>query len=784
MPSECFVVPRTVDPASAWKPIISFNLSNVWFHGVGALPLRPDSRSGGKSGGLRPRPDTQLARLAEPVPNIPDMLTGGETNNQHNTEIEQAIALSNKDETDDFLRKKRRNQAGIKSNGAVFHVSDINCVTRPPIGVHKVGPLRNYPIPVSPPVVPPAKPKPPERTTSELSILDNRKLATSSVTPEPVSEKSGKSPAETPIWRTKASLTPPVTPDSNLSSPEESVVSSAQSVSKQVASAPVASDFKQVTTPATEERRIRDVHPRSFSSPSPRSSQLSLHLSSISGRESRSHSPAPPIPPLPPNKTSLQNLVLPEEKENRRGSSPVQAIHSPQSCQYFLPIQKSPLKETVGRRSPLPDSIVTGKKSPLPDYLTTGKKSPLSEFIPTGKKSPLPDFLSTGKKSPLPDFLSTGKKSPLPDFLSTVKKSPLPDHITTGRKSPLPEFITKNFLRKSSSRSSIPEVHEQAPSPSKHQPKKECHCSEFKKQPQTPGRPKSVAFAIDSDEGRIPPPPPPPRSVPKPTPPPGISKATSCPGIIYSPRKDILIVKQPLAIIKPSPSPVQSIGIKSTPSGQIVITGGGSIEAEVVNVVTAGGEVLSVVCEKQGGGSEICGGCVKSNSNFCVIEVSASGRRSSVSSVGGSSLASLVVGSCCGGSEFEGLIIGDDIVVMGASGGAGAGAKGASGGSEAESCGGGACRKILSGRHHHQQQAPTAGQASKPQPQQQQFQQPKGGGGPGPGPGGGGGTQSTDFTCINLQRKTYKYANNACKLDTHVFNFFIVVFLVIILAEF
>jgi len=271
-------------------------------------------------------------------------------------------------------------------------------------------------------------------------------------------------------------------------------------------------------------------------------------------------------------------------------------------------------------------------------------------------------------------------------------------------------------------------------------------------------RPKSVAFAID-DENRVPAPPPPPRSVAKSsaniT---GICKATSCPRIIYSPRKDILIVKQPLAIIKPSASPLQTVGIRSTTSGKIVITGGGDIEAEVLDVVTAGGEILSVVCEKQGSGSEICGGCVKTGSgNFCVIDgnvgrsgpvsdfnsslaslVGSSRRRSSLTSLSGSSLASLVVGGCCGGSDFEGLIIGDDIFVMGASGGAGAGAKGASAGSESESCGGGACRKILSGRHHHQQQQTSSG---APQPQQQEMQQPKGGGSAGPGPGGGGGTQ-------------------------------------------
>lgn len=648
-------------------------MSNVWFHGVGALPLRPDSRSDGKSGGLRPRPDAQLAKLAEPVPIVPEMLTGGCTFNQHSADLGQATALSNIEDTNLLLKRKK--QANIKSNGVVFHASDTNCVAKPLIGVHKIGAHRSYPIPVRPPVVPNLKPKPPERTTSESSLSGSKKVTTPSVTPEPKADP----PETNTIQSSQPYKNKPVLTSSEpkRTSPQESAVSCVEP-----ASTPEAAGVK----PTIEEAKTNEAQFRSLASPSPRSSQLSLYVASVNYRETRRNSsPAPQVPPLITNKTSQQNLIPPEEKENRRSPSPLQPSQSQQSSRYFLPIQKSPLKEITG------------------------------------------------------------------------KKSPVPDHFPTGKKSPLPECVAKNLVRKSSSRTSIPEVHEISPSPSK--PIKECLCADSRRTASTPARPKSVAFAIDDKESRVPPPPPPPRGVSKPLAvPTGISKANSCPGIIYSPRKDILIVKQPLAIIKPSVSPVQTIGIRSTPSGKIVITEGGEFEAEVVSVITAGGEVLSVVCEKQKGGSEVCGGCVKTGGgNFCVIDgdvgrfgpgsdfntslaslAGSSGRRSSVTSLSGSSLASLVVGSCCGGSEFEGLIIGDDIVVMGASGGAGAGAKGASGGSEAESCGGGACRKILSGRNH-QQQATSTGQTLKPQ--QQQFQQPKGGGAPGPGPGGGGGTQ-------------------------------------------
>jgi hypothetical protein len=604
------------------------------------------------------------------------MLTGGYTDNQHSAETGQAIALSTIEDTNLLLKRKK--QASIKSNGAVFHVSDSNCVAKPPIGVHKIGGLRSYPIPVRPPVVPSLKPKPPERTTSESSLPGSKKFATLSVTPESKADPSETNAVESAqSYKNKSILTSPGPKPKHL---EESAVSCVE-----FTSTAEAADI----TPIADETKTNETQLRSSVSPSPRSSQLSLYIASINEREARRNSsPAPQVPPLPPNKTSLQNLIPPEEKENRRAPSPLQPTQSPQPSEYFLPIQKSPFKE------------ITGKKSPVPDYFSSGKKSPL------------------------------------------------------------PECVAKNVVRKSCSRTSIPEVHEASPSPSK-SIKKDCLCADPRRPPSTPARPKSVAFAIDDEESRVPPPPPPPRSFSKPTAvPTGISKANSCPGIIYSPRKDILIVKQPLAIIKPSVSPVQTIGIKSTASGKIFITGGGEFEAEVVNVVTAGGEVLSVVCEKQGGGSDICGGCVKTGSgNFYVKDgnvgrsgpgsdfntslaslAGSTGRRSSVTSLSGSSLTSLVVGGCCGGAEFEGLIIGNDIIVMGASGGAGAGAKGASGGSEAESCGGGACRKILSGRNH-QQQTPSTGQAVKPQLQQQQFQQPKGGGGPGPGPGGGGGTQ-------------------------------------------
>jgi hypothetical protein len=604
------------------------------------------------------------------------MLTGGYTDNQNSAEIEQAIALSTIEDTNLLLKRKK--QTNIKSNGAVFHASDSNCVAKPPIGVHRISALKGYPIPVRPPVVPSLKPKPPERTSSEATLPGSKKVATPSTTPEQKPDSSEKTPVESSqSYKNKSIVTPP---NPRTKTSEESAVNCVE--------LNCTHETVDITS-VTDESKTNDAQLRSSVSPSPRSSQLSLYIASVNEREARRNpSPAPQVPPLPTNKTSLQNLIPPEEKENRRTPSPLLPTQSPQTSAYFLPIQKSPLKE------------ITGKRSPVPDYLSTGKKSPL------------------------------------------------------------PECVAKNLVRKSSSRTSIPEIHEASPSPSK-PIKKECLCAETRRPPSTPARPKSVAFAIDDEGNRVPPPPPPPRTVRKPaalsT---GISKANSCPGIIYSPTKDILIVKQPLAIIKPSVSPVQAIGIKSTASGKIVITGAGEFEAEVVNVVTAGGEVLSVVCEKQVGGGDICGGCVKTGGgNLCAKEGSAdrtgpgsdfntslaslagsTGRRSSVTSLSGSSLTSLVVGGCCGGSEFEGLIIGNDIIVMGASGGAGAGAKGASGGSETESCGGGACRKILSGRNH-QQQAPATGQAVKPQLQQQQFQQPKGGGGPGPGPGGGGGTQ-------------------------------------------
>lgn len=636
------------------------------------MPLRPDSRSDGKSGGLRPRPDTQLARLAEPVPTVPEMLTGGQAADQTgNTAVLSAV-----DDTDILLR--RHKQANIKSNGAAFHASDTNCVAKPVIGVHRTGALRSYPIPVKPPVVPYFIPKPPERRSSETSLTGNKVVTTPAVPSSKQDPPEINQPTKDKVFA-ESSVSKP-------NSAEESVVNCAEIYSTQEG----ATNSKA----GTNKPKTKDGQFRSLASPSPRSSQISLYLATINDQESRrTPSPAPPIPPLPSVKTSLQNLIPPEGKENRRSPSPSKPTLTLQTTEYFLPIQKSPLKET------------------------------------------------------------TGKKSPLSDYVSTGKKSPLPDYISTGRKSPLVECIVKNLVRKSSSRTSIPEVHEPSPCSSK-PARKECLCADIRRPP-TPARPKSVAFAIDDEENCVPPPPPPPRSVTTLSTT-AVPKATSSPGIIYSPRKDILIVKQPLAIIKPSASPVQTIGIKSTASGKIVITGGGDIEAEVVNVVTAEGEFLSVVCEKQGGGSEVCGACVKPGSGkFCVGDrnvgktgprsdfnsslaslVGSSGRRSSITSLSGSSLASVVVGGCCVGSEFGGLIIGDDIIVMGASGGAGAGAKGASGASEAESCGGGACRKILSGRHHYQQQTPAAGQTVKPQPQQ-----PKGGGGPGPGPGGGGGTQ-------------------------------------------
>ena len=647
------------------------------------MPLRPDSRSDGKSGGLRPRPDTQLARLAEPVPTVPEMLTGDVATTQHSNQTGNAI-LSAVDDKQVLLRKHK--QASVKSNGAAFHALDSNCVAKPLIGVHKVGGLRNFPIPVKPPVVPNFIPKPPERRASETS-LPGSKVVTTPVIPASKPDTSAAVKFEC-IDPSKDKVLPTYW-DSKLTSAEESTANCAGKISEQEAAG---------SKTATEKPKTRDGQVRSLASPSPRSSQLSLYLASVNDQESRrTPSPAPPVPPLPTIKTSLQNLILPEERENRTSPSPLQQAILQQPSEYTLPIQKSPLKET------------------------------------------------------------TGKKSPLSDYVSTGKRSPLPDYISTGRKSPLIECIVKNIVRKSSSRSSIPEVHEPNPSSSK-PAKKECLCADIRRPP-TPARPKSVAFVIDDEENQVPPPPPPPRSVTNPLTIPAISKATSCPGIIYSPKKDILIVKQPFAIIKSSASPVQAIEIKSTASGKVFIAGGGDIEAEVVNVVTAGGEVLSVVCEKQGSVVETCGPCAKTGSGtFCVTDsnigktgrrpdlisssaslVGLSSRRSSVTSLSGSSLASVVVGGCCGGSEFGGLIIGDDIIVMGASGGAGAGAKGASGASEAESCGGGACRKILSGRHHHhhhQQHTPSVGQTVKPQPQQ-----PKVGGGPGPGPGGGGGTQ-------------------------------------------
>lgn len=643
------------------------------------MPLRPDSRSDGKSGGLRPRPDTQLARLAEPVPTVPEMLTGDHATTQHGNQTGNAV-LSAVDETEVLVR--RHKPPSVKSNGAAFHALDSNCVVKPLIGVHKI---RNYPIPVKPPVVPNFIPKPPERRASEIS-LPGSKVITSPVIP--VSKPDTSEANKFEYTQHSKDKVFPTCADSKLKSAEESTANCVEKSSKQEA---VGSKI------GTEKPKTRDGQVRLLASPSPRSSQLSLYLASINDQEyRRTPSPAPPVPPLPTIKTSLQNLIPPEEREYRRSPSPLQQTLTLHPSEYSLPAQKSPLRET------------------------------------------------------------TGKKSPLFDYVSTGKRSPLPDYISTGRKSPLIECIVKNIVRNSSSRSNIPEIHERNPSSSK-PAKKECHCADIRRPP-TPARPKSVAFVIDDEENHVPPPPPPPRSVTNlSTTPTTISKATSCPGIIYSPRKDILIVKQPLAIIKPSASPVQTIGIKSTASGKIVIAGGGDIEAEVINVVTAGGEVLSVVCEKQGGVVETCGTCVKSGSgNFCVTDgnigktgqrsdlssssaslVGLSSRRSSVTSLSGSSLASVVVGGCCGGSEFGGLIIGDDIIVMGASGGAGAGAKSASGTSEAESCGGGACRKILSGRHHHHQQhTQSAGQIVKPQPQQ-----PKVGGGPGPGSGGGGGTQ-------------------------------------------
>lgn len=632
------------------------------------MPLRPDSRSDGKSGGLRPRSDTQLARLAEPVPPVPEMLTGTQASIQHSAEIGQAIALPTVQGTDLLLNRKK--QDNIKSNGAVFHVSDSNCVAKLPVGVHKTGGHRSHPIPVRPPVVPSLKPKPPERTTSENSLPGSKEVAVPSLTPESKPEPSETIPSESS--KTSKNKLCPAFAGSHPKVPEESATAFTDP-----ASSPEVADVK----PSTEAPKAKEGPLRSLASSSPRSSQLSLYLTPINERETgRTASPAPPI------RTSLSNLIPPEERDYRRSPSPLHPVQSLQAAEYFLPIEKSPLKET------------------------------------------------------------TGKKSPLPDHLSTGKKSPLPDYIPSGYKSPLPECIVKNLVRQSSSRTNIPEVHEPGPSPSK-PVKKECVYGDSRR-PLTPVRPKSVAFAIDDEDIHIPPPPPPPKSVSKTL---GICKAISCPGIIYSPRKDILIVKQPLAIIKPSVSPV---GIKSTASGKIIVTRGGDIEAEVVSVVTAGGEVLSVVCEKQDscavdGNAGRTGLRSDLNSSLASL-VGSSVRRSSVTSLSGSSLASLVVGGCCGGSEFGGLIIGDDIVVMGASGGAGAGAKGASGGSEAESCGGGACRKILSGRQQ-QQQATSVGQASK-QPQQQQFQQPKGGGGPGPGPGGGGGTQVRDETSSKPSR--------------------------------
>lgn len=659
----------------------------MWFHGVGALPLRPDSRSDGKSGGLRPRPDSQLARLAEPVPAVPEMLTGAQASIQHSTETVQAAAPSTVPETDLLLSRKARD--GIKSNGAVFHVSGPNCVAKLPIGVHKIGGHRSYPIPVRPPVVPSLKPKPPERASSENCLPVNKEASVASVTPESKPDTSEAVPFEPAKSRASAD-------------PKPKTLARNAPVCVNSSFAPQTADVKS----NTEGQNAKEGQLRSSACPSARSSQLSLYLASANEREARRNpSPSPSVLSLPPSRTSLQNLIPPEENENRRTPSPLQPVQASQSAAYFLPIQKSPLKE------------ITGKKSPLPDHLSTGKKSPL------------------------------------------------PDYIPSGHKSPLPECIIRNLARKSFRRTSIPEIHEPGSSPSK-PIKRECVCGDHRR-PLTPVRPKSVAFAIEDEDIQVPPPPPPPRSVTKPLGiPVNISKATSCPGIIYSPRKDILIVKQPLAIIKPSVPPVKAFGIKSTASGKIVITGGGDVEAEVVSVVTAGGELFSVVREKQGGATDVCGGC----DNLCAVDASAgraafrsdlsssvasllgtSVRKSSVTSLTGSSLASLVVGGCCGGSEFGGLIIADDIVVMGASGGAGAGAKGASGGSEPESCGGGACRKILSGRQQ-QQQVTSPGTGTKQQPQL-----PKGGGGAGPGPGGGGGTQVRAVTPVTLSRSVTPY---------------------------
>jgi hypothetical protein len=604
------------------------------------------------------------------------MLTGAHAGIQHSAETGQAFAPSTVQDIDLVLSRKK--QDDIKSNGAIFHVSDSNCVAKLPIGVHRIGGHRSYPIPVKPPVVPTLKPKPPQRTSSENSLPGSKEVAVTSLTPESKPDASEATPFESS--KSDKSRLCPAFADSRPKGPAGSATASVGS-----SPTPQTADVKSGTEgPKTKEGQLR-----SLASPSARSSQLSLYLASVNEKETRRNpSPSPSILSLPPNRTSLQNLIPPEEKGNRRSPSPLHPLQASQSSAYFLPIQKSPLKE------------VTGKKSPLPDY------------------------------------------------------------IPSGHKSPLPECIVRNLVRKSSSRTSIPETHEPGPSPS-NPVRKECVCGDHRR-PLTPVRPKSVAFAVDDEDILVPlPPPPPPRSVTKPLGiPAGISKATSCPGIIYSPRKDILIVKQPLAIIKPSIPPVQTIGIKSTASGKIIITGGGDVEAEVVSVVTAGGEVLSVVCEKQAGGTEICGRCdnlcsadgnagrtgFRSDFNPSVASLLGSYvRKSSVTSLTGPSLASLVVGGCCGGSEFGGLIIADDIVVMGASGGAGAGAKGASGGGEAESCGGGACRKILSGRQ--QQQVTSTGPASKQQPQL-----PKGGGGAGPGPGGGGGTQVRSVTTATLSR--------------------------------
>jgi hypothetical protein len=604
------------------------------------------------------------------------MLTGAHAGIQHSAETGQEFAPSTVQDIDLVLSRKK--QDNVKSNGAVFHVLDSNCVAKLPIGVHKIGGHRSYPIPVKPPVVPTLKPKPPQRTSSENSLPGSKEVAATSLTPEFKPDASEAAPFDSS--KSDKSRLCPASADSR---PKGLAGSASASVSP--SPTPQTADVRSVTEgPKSKEGQLR-----SLASPSARSSHLSLYLASVNEKETRRNpSPSPSVLSLPPNRTSLQNLIPPEEKGNRRSPSPLHPLQAPQSSAYFLPIQKSPLKE------------VTGNKSPLPDY------------------------------------------------------------IPSGHKSPLPECIVKNLVRKSSSRTSIPEIHELGPSPS-NPVRKECVCGDPRRPP-TPVRPKSVAFAVDEDICVPLPPPPPPRSVTKPLGiPAAISKATSCPGIIYSPRKDILIVKQPLAIIKPSGPPVQTIGIKSTASGKIIITGGGDVEAEVVSVLTAGGEFLSVVCEKQPGGTEICGGC----DNLCSADGNADRtgfrsdfkpsvasllgsyvRKSSVTSLTGPSLASLVVGGCCGGSEFGGLIIADDIVVMGASGGAGAGAKGASGGSEAESCGGGACRKILSGRQQ-QQQVMSTGPASKQQPQQ-----PKGGGSAGPGPGGGGGTQVRAVTTATPSR--------------------------------